>query len=189
MSACTVVYDACVLYPAPLRDILLQLATSDLFRAKWTARIHDEWTCSALRNNPSIRAEALLRTRELMDCHVRDALVQGYEYLVPQLVLPDMHDRHVLAAAIHCGASAIVTFNKRDFPRASLAAHNIEAIDPDDFLLDLWDLDQSCVLAALRAIRSRLKRPEMTPPEYLALIARQRLPRFADLLRTFHALI
>jgi hypothetical protein len=31
-----VVYDACVLYPAPLRDLLVQLATTGIFRAKWT---------------------------------------------------------------------------------------------------------------------------------------------------------
>ena len=38
-----VVYDACVLYPAPLRDLLLELAISELFAAKWTDTIHDEW--------------------------------------------------------------------------------------------------------------------------------------------------
>ncbi len=35
----TVVYNACVLYPAPLRDLLMQLALSDLFRARWTEQI------------------------------------------------------------------------------------------------------------------------------------------------------
>jgi hypothetical protein len=29
----TVLYDACVLYPAPLRDLLLRLALTDLYRA------------------------------------------------------------------------------------------------------------------------------------------------------------
>jgi hypothetical protein len=30
----TALYDACVLYPAPLRDLLMQLALTDLFRVK-----------------------------------------------------------------------------------------------------------------------------------------------------------
>jgi hypothetical protein len=30
-----VVYDACALYPAPLRDLLVQLATTRIFRAKF----------------------------------------------------------------------------------------------------------------------------------------------------------
>lgn len=29
----TVIYDACVLYPAPLRDLLMRLALTDLYRA------------------------------------------------------------------------------------------------------------------------------------------------------------
>ena len=36
-------YDACVLYPAPLRDFLMWLALSGAFRARWSAQIHDEW--------------------------------------------------------------------------------------------------------------------------------------------------
>ena len=39
-----VLYDACVLYPAPLRDLLMQLALTDLFRARWSDAIHDECT-------------------------------------------------------------------------------------------------------------------------------------------------
>lgn len=35
-------YDACVLYPAPLRDLLMQLAVPDIFRARWTDQIHEE---------------------------------------------------------------------------------------------------------------------------------------------------
>jgi hypothetical protein len=38
----TVIYDACVLYPAPLRDLLMRLALTDLYRARWTDMIHDE---------------------------------------------------------------------------------------------------------------------------------------------------
>jgi hypothetical protein len=39
----TVIYDACVLYPFTLRDFLMWLALEDIFRAKWTDAIHDEW--------------------------------------------------------------------------------------------------------------------------------------------------
>jgi len=43
MVPLTVLYDASVLYPAPLRDFLMRLALTDLFRARWTADIHEEW--------------------------------------------------------------------------------------------------------------------------------------------------
>ena len=47
----TVIYDACVLYPAPLRDFLMHLALTDLFRACWTNTIHDEWIRNVLRES------------------------------------------------------------------------------------------------------------------------------------------
>ena len=117
----SVVYDACVLYPPPLRDFLMQLALTDLFRAKWKDAIHDEWMHNRQAARPDIKPEELQRTRQLMDSGVRDALVTGYKFLIPTLSLPDENDRHVLAAAIHSQASVIVTFNLKDFPEESLA--------------------------------------------------------------------
>ena len=109
----TVVYDACVLYPAPLRDLLMHLALSDLYRARWSEAIHDEWTRNVLLSRPDLAPAQLQRTRQLMNAHVRDCLVTDFEYLIPSLSLPDLDDRHVVAAAIHSGASLIVTFNLR----------------------------------------------------------------------------
>lgn len=54
MSQCTAIFDACVLYPAPLRDLLVHLALTDLFRAKWTEAIHEEWIRSVLENRPDL---------------------------------------------------------------------------------------------------------------------------------------
>src|SRR5262245_19867995 len=113
------VYDACVLYPAFLRDFLVRLAihgrAQGWLRAKWTGRIHREWMRAVLRQRPELRA-ALLRTRRLMDEHVRGCRVRGYERWEQRLTLPDADDRHVLAAALACVADVIVTFNTSDFP-------------------------------------------------------------------------
>jgi hypothetical protein len=76
----TVVYDACVLYPAPLRDLLMHLALSDLYRARWSDMIHDEWMRNVLANRPDLNREQLNRTCQLMNAHVRDSLVTGFEY-------------------------------------------------------------------------------------------------------------
>jgi predicted nucleic acid-binding protein len=133
VSKFTVIYDACVLYPAPLRDALMRLAMTDLFEAHWTDHIHEEWITSLLRQGKFTR-EKLDRVRELMDAHVRDAKVTGYESLIDTLALPDPDDRHVLAAAILCGADAIVTFNLRDFPEELLKPYGIDALHPDEFL-------------------------------------------------------
>lgn len=82
-SSFTVVYDACVLYPAQLRDLLMHLAMTDLFRAKWSADIHEEWIAALLRERQDLRRDQLERTRQLMDSHVRDCLVTDYEHLFP----------------------------------------------------------------------------------------------------------
>jgi len=104
----TVVFDACVLYPAPLRDLLLRLSISGLFSAKWTDQIHDEWITNLLETRPDLE-DKLPRTHELMNQAVPDCLVTGYKSLIENLKLPDADDRHVLAAAIRAGAQAIVT--------------------------------------------------------------------------------
>ncbi len=54
-------YDACVLYSAPLRDLLMQLALTDLFQARWTDEIHDEWIRNVLKNRPDLTIEQLTR--------------------------------------------------------------------------------------------------------------------------------
>jgi hypothetical protein len=90
--------DANVLYPAPLRDLLLQLAVTDIFKAKWTADIHREWMEALLRNEQQLDRAALERTRSLMDSKTRDCLVTGYEDLIPFLELPDPNDRHATSS-------------------------------------------------------------------------------------------
>ena len=127
MASFTAVYDACVLHPAPLRDLLLRVALTDLFRARWTEQIHAEWIRSVLERRTDLKPEQLARTRELMDASIHDCLVTGHEGLVEQLKLPDPHDRHVLAAAIRCQAGVIVTYNLSDFPPVALDPHGIAA--------------------------------------------------------------
>ena len=106
MSVYSVILDACVLYPAPLRDLLLRLTLTDIYKAHWTDDIHEEWMRALLRNGRFKRVD-LERTKELMDSHVWDAKVSGYESLIETIKLPDPDDRHVLAAAIRCNADAI----------------------------------------------------------------------------------
>ncbi|NWK78951.1 PIN domain-containing protein [Aquitalea sp. LB_tupeE] len=176
MSSFSAVYDACVLYPAPLRDLLLQLAQVNLFRAKWSDQIHDEWTRNLLARHPDLQPAQLQRTRALMDQAVLDSVVTGHEYLIESLTLPDEEDRHVLAAAIRSGSSVIVTFNLKDFPGDALLSHDVEAQHPDEFIMHLIDLNPASVLEAVRACRASLKNPPKSPDKYLETLLQQGLP-------------
>src|SRR4051812_18416187 len=119
MARTVALYDACVLYPFYLRDLLVRLAMTDLIQGRWTDAIHDEWIRN-LSANEGIPIEQLTRTRRLMDGAVLDCLVTGYEPRISTLTLPDPDDRHVLAAAIECEADVIVTKNLADFPQTYL---------------------------------------------------------------------
>jgi predicted nucleic acid-binding protein len=167
--------DANVLYPAPIRDILLQLAVEDMFQAKWTADIHREWIEALLRNEPYRERAVLERTRTLMDTAVRDALITGYETLIETLVLPDRDDRHVLAAAIIGRCDVIVTQNLQDFPAHILSPYGIETQHPDDFLINSLNLNPAKFCVVIRKVRARLKNPPYCIEEYLAILTKQGL--------------
>jgi predicted nucleic acid-binding protein len=171
----TVIYDACVLYPAPLRDLLMQLALTDLFRACWTEDIQQEWIRSLLKKRPDLSEAQMNWTKAEMNRNVRGALVTGYESLIPALVLPDPDDRHVLAAAIRANASIIITTNLKDFPDEALAPYDVEVQHPDDFILYLLDRQPDRVCEAARIQRQRLRNPPMDVERYLKNLARQGL--------------
>lgn len=178
----TAFLDASVLYPALLRNILMRLALHGLFRARWSARVHDEWISALLRNRPDLTRERVERTRHLMDTHIQDARVEGYEHRIEALPLPDADDRHVLAAAIHCGARIVVTMNLRDFPDSTLAGFGIEALHPDAFILGLLDNNPADVVATLNRLRTSFKNPPHTAVDLLVDMKRQGLTASADAL-------
>jgi predicted nucleic acid-binding protein len=178
-----VVYDACVLYPFNVRDILIELATTGLFKARWTTQINEEWTRNLLKNEAKATPEALNNVVRLMESAVRDCLVEDYQEIIPSLEtlpLPDPGDAHVVAAAIKAKAVLIVTFNLKDFPQEVLARYGIEAIHPDDFICDVIDLDPVRVLNAVRDTWRMLRKPPRTWPEHLACLEHVGLKQSAE---------
>lgn len=178
-----VLYDACVLYPAPLRDLLLRLANTGIVRARWSEAILDECFRNILADRPDLKPEALARTRDLMNKAVADCIVSGYEALINGLQLPDAKDRHVLAAAIHAGAQVIVTSNLKDFPPDALSKYHIEAVHPDDFVLDAIDLSPGVVTQVIVEQAKSLKNPPKTTAELLDTLRDQGLVQSVAKLR------
>src|SRR5450432_2846113 len=119
------VFDACILYPFHLRNIIVQAAVDRLVEARWTDKIHDEWIRNLAADAPTIPPERLQATRRLMNDALPGATVSGYEDLIPTVSLPDLDDRHVVAAAIAASASIIITWNLRDFPAATLKKYGL----------------------------------------------------------------
>jgi predicted nucleic acid-binding protein len=178
-----VVYDANALYGNAQRDLLIRIAQSGLVQAKWTDQILDEMLSNLGKKRPDIPAEKLGILRELMNRAVRDCLVTGYESLVESLHLPDPDDRHVLAAAIKCGAQVIVTTNLKDFPGAELQPWNVEAKSPDDFVLDQITIDARIVYSCVREIATSRRDPPGTVDDVLAELERAGLVQSVAALR------
>lgn len=176
MANFTAVFDACVLYPAPLRDLLMSVAQTELFRARWTNDIHNEWVRNVLKDRADLKDTQLQRTVELMNRAVPDCLVENYEILIDSLTLPDPDDRHVLAAAIICQADVIVTNNIKDFPSNILDQYDIDVQTPDIFLSHLFDLNQLAFCGTVRSQRERLKNPAYSAEELLDIFYNQGLP-------------
>ena len=128
--AFTATYDACVLHPPGLRDLLVRLGMTGSFRADWSDQILDEMVGSTVRRGSDLTVEKLAYTRGLMCQAVPDCLVAVDESLIDGLELPDPDDRHVLAAAIRSGSQVIVTENLRDSPTEVLEPYGIEAQSP-----------------------------------------------------------
>jgi len=169
------VLDACVLYSAPLRGLLLSLASAGLMEPFWTIEIQNEWTRSLLRNRPDLNRQNIERTCRRMDIHFPRGLIRGYESLISALTLPDPDDRHVLAVAIHTKADYIITFNLTDFPATILQQYGIEAVLPDTFVCRLIQKMPDRVLRAVKNHRLSLTRPSKTAEEYLETLEKQGL--------------
>lgn len=161
----------------------MRLALTGLFRGRWTEDIHREWMQAVRLNRPDLDPASIERTRQLMDAHVLDALVTDYDGLIAALELPDPDDRHVLAAAIKAQAQLIITRNHKDFPEAALAPLGIKTQGPDEFLLDLLQLNERLVLETMERHRNGLKKPPLTPPEYCQALERQELTLSAQFVR------
>lgn len=180
MSKIIAVLDACVLYSAPLRDFLLNLATQKLYQPKWSEKIHEEWTRSLLKNRPDLNLESIKNTIKLMNDTYRSANIEevnNYDNFLQKLDLPDKDDRHILATAILSNAKFIVTFNLKDFPSNELEKYEVNAISPDDFCLILFENNSDLVQKAFFNQLETLKNPPLSIKKLLDNLERVGLPQ------------
>jgi len=177
------VLDACVLYPAPVRDFLLSIADIGLYEPKWTSEIQDEWSRNLLVNRPDLNKNQLDMTIKAMNIAFPFANVENYSSFISGITLPDPNDRHVVAAAIQSKADMIITYNIKDFPTSVLENYSIEIKHPDVFFTYLFDLQPEKVTEAFRKMVKRLKNPKKTIIEVLATLEKSNLSEITEKLK------
>lgn len=180
-NAARYLIDTTVIYSYTLRDIFVTLATRGL-KIHWSAQIEDEFIRARGRKSPEQALKAR-RVISLMRQAVPDWEAVAGRAQIARLHLPDPDDRHVLAAAIQVGARVIVTDNRRHFPVAALAPHNIALMSPDQALCDLYDADPEGVITAAAEMRARMIDPPYTPQEWLERLEAAGATRLAQRLR------
>jgi predicted nucleic acid-binding protein len=172
------VLDANVLANFALCDLLLRLAeTPRLYIPFWGEEIlaETERTLTGKLGWPPKTAQGLLAE---IRAHFPECLV-AYPPELLQAFTNDPKDRHVLAAAVRSKSEVIVTLNLRHFRAADLAPWGVEAQHPQEFLLSLYDLNQSVVLARLieavegrrEDLPQRLGRLKKTVPAFAEQVA------------------
>lgn len=172
------VLDACVLYPAALRDLLLRCAEVGLYSPRWSAAILDEFVGALARNRPDISAARLERLKTLMVRAFPEAMVEPQDHAV--LGLPDLDDRHVVDAVGSARADCLVTFNVRHFRQGVIdAVTTAKVVTPDDFLQMLLSEDETAVVGALERAASALRNPPMKAVQFLGMLA-EHAPEFVE---------
>ncbi len=171
--------DACVLIPIRLTDLLLRLAEADTYRLLWSHDVLDE----VERNLPKVGVDpdkARTRVQQMREAFP-DALVTDYGALVPAMT-NHPKDRHVLAAAVRADAAVIVTANIKDFPPPALQPYDIDAVHPDDFLLDQLDLYPAQTTRCIQEQFAACRNPAITIDHLLGTLGKT-VPRFAEKVR------
>jgi predicted nucleic acid-binding protein len=180
--AYSVVLDACVLYPASLRDTLLRFAHAEFYDVLWSARILDEAERNLI-DDGRVSAEGAHRLRSKMaeafdGACVGAATIAGLESAMTN----DPKDRHVLAAAVASQAQAVITMNLKDFPEAASALYGIEILHPDEFLMVLYGLDSELAVDIITSQAGALRNPPLTVEDLLDKLA-VTVPAFAAAIR------
>lgn len=180
----TAVIDACVFYGMLKTDALMSLCSRGLFAAKWSERIENEWVGHLSAKLPE-KATQIMHRRDKMRAAAPDWEVCAHSIatLEAHLQLPDMNDRHVLAAAIIGHADCIVTDDTWGFDSTVVSQYGIEVIDTDSFIINQLDLDEYQALAAFKGMRKRWKNPKSTPEDFCATFEKNKLLLTAQRLR------
>ena len=144
-----IIFDTCVLYPTVLRKILLGVAKEGLYKPVWSTQILDEWIHVTRKKNP-IGQDTILAQIALLKFQWPNSLVKDYDFDIRSLWLPDENDVHVLASAISSDAEAILTLNRKDFPKKILKDYGIVRYSPDEMLMSLW-IDNSEIISRVVA--------------------------------------
>lgn len=182
----TVAIDACSLFGALHRNLLLSFASDGFFRPRWSEQTLVELDKALSKRIGKINAQKQVAS---IKAAFPESVVELTDQAKARLTLPDEDDRHVLAAAIKVRASLIVTDNLKDFPDEVLNEFELESRSTDHFLADTVALNEVEAANSIRKMRKRLDRGALDPNALILKLEKIGLPETAAILTPFRQLI
>ena len=173
--------DTCVLFPTVMRTILLEAVKSKHDSAFWSEKILSEWSASAKKVGELGELQAAAEI-SILRANWPNSVISFSSQLEESLYLPDLNDRHVLAAAIAGKCDAIITLNKKDFPRQILDQYGLLRLDPDHIILEYLKDDASIIIEIAEDLLSEANRKLNEERTIRQLLRKARLPRAAKAL-------
>lgn len=178
----TAILDANVIYPVIIRDVLLEFALHGLFKPLWSDSILEEVSKTLVRNGKKTIPSAAAFVAQINQAFP-DSRVSNFQHAIEPGLCRDPGDEHVLAAARASNAGALVKFNLKDFPKTLFEDYGIELVHPDDFLLNLFDLDMGASLRALGGLLGYYSLPPRNSDELCERLSNAGVTEFAEHLR------
>ena len=173
--------DTCVLYPTVMREMLLGTSKIAGWTPMWSEQILEEWARAARKVGPTGEIQARAEIALLRATWPRSE-ISDVPSLDTRIWLPDLNDRHVLAAAIAGFADLLITLNTRDFPRATLFEEGLDRLDPDTLLVKAHNNSPVQVSGIANEILMEARRLSGQKWDIRNLFKKARLPKLAKIL-------
>ncbi len=177
--------DADVLYKKILLSIFLDMAEREIFTFLWSREVINEFSRNRIQkgSNPKIINSICRGIEENFIGGIVEKM--DFEELEGKLKITDIKDRHILAAASVAGADYLVTFNLPDYDKNEAKNQNVEIIDPDSFLIILFNSNRNKVISSLRFTRARRQNPTTTDKEFLEHLKKAKVLKFTEVLSSY----
>lgn len=173
--------DTSVLFPFSVMDLLLALTEDGVHQVLWTDELLDEWERVIVREHHRTEETAASVTTAIREFFADSRIGrERYAHLIAQMPGDDPDDRPHMAAAVAAQVDALVTVNLRDFPAGPLGERGVRVVEPDTYLVELFDEQPDEVVATIVRIAGEKSRPPMTPLGVLAALRGAGLARFPE---------
>jgi predicted nucleic acid-binding protein len=173
--------DTNVLFPYSVMDLMLALTEDGIHEIIWTDHLLHEWEHVIVRKHRRTPEGAARMTAAIREFFAEGEVpASAYADLVDRMPSKDPDDRRHIAAAVAGRASAIITWNRSDFPAGPIGKLGIRVLDPDVYLLELLaDIPDEVVATVERVAYER----RQTSQVLVDRLARAGVVKFATEIR------